>query len=190
MSSRAVNSLQAVSCLPQPWLPPFRKKQFLAIQRKLCCRRQPPSIQPAAHSHLDDQGGHNGVCVDQAGDAQVLQARGVKDLGARVEPSNVVCALQQLWHDAAERSQHGPARVDDLDLAVPGKGLRVGRQAGGVPAVVTGELAWTQRTQGKRRLEEVWQARLKLLKWKGRLQARQSHITSCCLTLERRSPFR
>jgi hypothetical protein len=31
--------------------------------------------------------------------------------------------------------------VDDLHLPVAGKGGGVGRQAGGVPAVVTGELA-------------------------------------------------
>ncbi len=34
-----------------------------------------------------------------------------------------------------------PAGVDDLNLAVAREGLGVGRQAGGVPAIVTGELA-------------------------------------------------
>ena len=41
----------------------------------------------------------------------------------------------------ARRTEHGPAGVDDLQLAVAGKGLRVGRQAGGVPAVVARELS-------------------------------------------------
>ena len=36
-----------------------------------------------------------------------------------------------------EGTEHGPAGVDDLDLAVAGEGLRVGRQTRCVPAVVT-----------------------------------------------------
>ena len=48
-------------------------------------------------------------------------------------------------HHAAERAKHGPAGVDDLDLPEAGKGLRVGGQAGGVPAVVTGVLTCGKR---------------------------------------------
>ncbi len=36
-----------------------------------------------------------------------------------------------------EGTEHGPAGVDDLDLAVSGEGLWVGGQTGSVPAVVT-----------------------------------------------------
>jgi hypothetical protein len=39
------------------------------------------------------------------------------------------------------RTQHGPACVDELQLAVAAERLRVGRQAGRVPAVVAGKLA-------------------------------------------------
>ena len=41
----------------------------------------------------------------------------------------------------AQRAEHGPACVDDLNGAVALEGLGVGGQAGGVPAVVAGELA-------------------------------------------------
>lgn len=36
-----------------------------------------------------------------------------------------------------EGTEHGPARVDDLDLAVTGEGLWVSGQTSSVPAVVT-----------------------------------------------------
>lgn len=50
----------------------------------------PPSTSPAAkqatapRTHLDDQGRHNGLGVDQAGDAQVLDAAVAEDLSARL----------------------------------------------------------------------------------------------------------
>jgi hypothetical protein len=43
--------------------------------------------------------------------------------------------------------------VDDLDLAVAGKGLRVGREARGVPSVVAGELAVEVGRRGGERAE-------------------------------------
>ena len=46
--------------------------------------------------------------------------------------------LEQLGRDAAQRAQHGPARVDDLDLAVAREGLRVRGQARRVPACAVG----------------------------------------------------
>ena len=49
----------------------------------------------------------------------------------------LVSVAKQLTQGA----EHSPASVDGLDLAVPREGLRVGRQAGGVPAVVAWELA-------------------------------------------------
>ena len=50
-------------------------------------------------------------------------------------------AVEELRDDAAESAEHSPAGVDDLDGAVARESLRVGREAGGVPAVVAGELA-------------------------------------------------
>ncbi len=58
------------------------------------------------------------------------------------------CHMIQMRTQGAE---HGPAGVDGLNLPVAGEGLRVGRQAGCVPAVVAGELA----VQVRRRLSEV-----------------------------------
>ena len=80
---------------------------------------------------------------------QVVEAALLEDLGAGLEPDSLAkvgdaVALQQLGGDAAQGAQHGPAGVDHLQLAVAGKGLGVGGQAGGVPAVVTGELACGQ----------------------------------------------
>lgn len=43
---------------------------------------------------------------------------------------------QQLWGDNAQSAQQGPTRMDDLNLTVAGKSLRVSRQAGSVPAIV------------------------------------------------------
>ncbi len=41
---------------------------------------------------------------------------------------------EQLWGDAAEGAEHGPAGVDDLDLPVAGEGLWVSGQTSCVPA--------------------------------------------------------
>jgi len=69
-----------------------------------------------------------------------------------------------------QRAEHGPAGVDDLDLAVAREGLGVRGQAGGVPAVVAGVLT----VQVRRRLCEgaCTRPRLRLLD-AGR--ARSSH---------------
>ena len=41
----------------------------------------------------------------------------------------------------AEGAEHGPASVDQLDLAVPSKGLRIRGQAGRIPPVIARELS-------------------------------------------------
>mmetsp|Transcript_36641 Transcript_36641/g.79006 ORF Transcript_36641/g.79006 Transcript_36641/m.79006 type:complete len:284 (-) Transcript_36641:28-879(-) len=100
-------------------------------------------------AHQDDlhrQDGQDGLGVHQVGVAQVVQAALGEDLGAGLEPDGLaerdaVVLGQDLGGDAAQGAQHSPASVDDLGLAVGGKGLRVSGQARRVPAVVTGELA-------------------------------------------------
>ena len=78
--------------------------------------------------------------------AEVVEAALLEDLGTGLPPHGLAegpaVLGYQLGHDAAEGAEHGPAGVDDLDLAVLGERLGVSRQAGRVPAVVTGELAW------------------------------------------------
>ena len=61
-------------------------------------------------------------------------------VGKYLEPGDVVGGVKGLGHDAAQGAEHGPASVDQLGLAVGREGLGIGGQAGGVPAVVTGEL--------------------------------------------------
>jgi hypothetical protein len=66
-------------------------------------------------------------------------------MGAGLEPDGVVeldaVAGEQLEEDVAKSAEHGPVAVDDLELTVLGEGLGVGRQPGGIPAVVAKELA-------------------------------------------------
>jgi hypothetical protein len=81
--------------------------------------------------------------VDQGGVAQVVQATLAEDGGAGLEPDTVgrecdgAGAAQQLRHEAPKGAEHGPASMDDLSLAQTSEGLRVSRQAHGVPAIVT-----------------------------------------------------
>ena len=83
--------------------------------------------------------------MDEAWVAKVVQAIALEDLGARLEPHalaelDAVVLGQDLGRHAAERAEHRPAGVDDLELAVALERLWVRGQAGGVPAVVTWEL--------------------------------------------------
>ena len=87
---------------------------------------------------LDDQGSNDGVSVDNTGDAEVLDTFVREDLGTSIEPSDVSSVGGPFGDDAAESTKHGPASVDDLDLAVLGKSLGVSRETSGIPAVVTG----------------------------------------------------
>jgi len=78
---------------------------------------------------------------NEPGDAQVLDPLRLEDDRPGVEPLDVLGPFEELRHDAAERAEHGPAGVDDLDRAVARERLRVGGEARGVPAVVARELA-------------------------------------------------
>ena len=106
------------------------------------CPRAPGTPFPA---HLAGQGGDDVLGVHQRRVAQVVEAALLEDLSAGLEPHGLTelhaVLGQQLGGDAAQGAEHRPASVDQLELAVALEGLRVSRQAGGVPAVVAGELA-------------------------------------------------
>ena len=104
--------------------------------------------------NLNDQGGDDGVCVDEAGEAEVLDALIGEDLGTSLEPGDVAGVGRPFGDDAAESTKHGPASVDELDLTVLGEGLGVSGETSGIPAVVTGELTLEVRHIGGEGAEE------------------------------------
>ena len=73
--------------------------------------------------HLAGQDGDDGLGVDEGGVAQVVQAAGGKDLRTGLPPDGLAeghaVLGKQLRGQAAQGSEHGPPRVDHLDLAVP-----------------------------------------------------------------------
>ncbi len=72
---------------------------------------------------LGEDDGDDGLGVDEGGVAEVVQATRGEDLGASLPPDGLAkgdaVLGQQLWGHAAQGSEHGPPRVDHLDLAVP-----------------------------------------------------------------------
>ena len=104
---------------------------------------------------LHDERGHNRVGVHQTVEAEVLDTLVVKDLGSSLEPGNVSGVGGPLWHDAAEGTKHGPAGVDQLDLAVAGKGLGISGETGGIPAVISRELTLEVRHIGGEGTKEL-----------------------------------
>lgn len=58
-------------------------------------------IHSAGWRHLGAEGEEDGAGVDEAWDSKVLDALAVKDGGARLEPGDVVGAIEQLWGHAA-----------------------------------------------------------------------------------------
>ena len=82
--------------------------------------------------------------MNQAGVAEVVQPSRAENLGSGLEPHGLAeldaVLGQELGSDAPESAEHGPAGMDDLELAVAGEGLGVGGEPGGVPAVVASEL--------------------------------------------------
>ena len=97
-----------------------------------------------ACAHLAGHGCDNVLGVNESGAAQVVEAVGGKDLGSSLKPDGLrdldARVSQELRHDAAQGAEHGPAGVDHLSGAVAAKGLWVSREAGCVPAVISGEL--------------------------------------------------
>ena len=92
-------------------------------------------------NNLHDESSHNGVGVHQTIETEVLNTLVVEDLCSSLEPGNVSGVGGPFWHNAAKGTKHGPAGVDQLDLAVAGKGLGVSGETGRIPAVVSRELA-------------------------------------------------
>ena len=76
----------------------------------------------AESTDLAGQGGNDGLGVDQGRVAQVVEAVRAEDLSAGLEPDGLAegdaVLGEQLWGHAAQGTEHGPASVDDLDLAV------------------------------------------------------------------------
>jgi len=98
------------------------------------------------HQHnLGSKDGKDGLGVDEAGVAEVVQAAGGEDLRASLKPDGLTelgaVLGKELGEDAPQSTEHGPPGVDDLKLTVPGEGLGVSGQTSSVPAVVTGELS-------------------------------------------------
>ena len=104
-------------------------------------------------THLDGEGGDDVLGVDQSGAAQVVEASLGEDLGTSLEPDGLgnldAVGGEHLGQHNAQGSEQGPAGVDHLQLAVLGEGLGVGREADGIPAVVTGELSRQVRGSGR-----------------------------------------
>jgi hypothetical protein len=102
------------------------------------------SFSLAHEDDLDGHGGNDGLGMDEVRVAKVVQAIVREDGGTGLEPDGSISkvsstvSLEELGGEAAKGTKHGPAGVDQLDLAVAGKGLGVSRETGGIPAVVSG----------------------------------------------------
>nr|GMD03118.1 Chloroa_b-bind domain-containing protein [Ipomoea batatas]GMD05347.1 Chloroa_b-bind domain-containing protein [Ipomoea batatas] len=113
-----------------------------SAQQKPPGRRLDPTGQSSRPGRAD---GQDALRVDQARVAQIVQPSLAEDLGSGLEPHGLAelhaVPGQKLREDAAQSAEHGPPAVNHLQLTVLGERLRVGREPGGVPPVVAGELA-------------------------------------------------
>ena len=102
-------------------------------------------MRPGAYLAAED--GKDGLGMDEVRVAEVVQATVGEDLGAGLEPDTLTegdaVAGEDLGGDTAEGAEHGPASMDDLELAVTLESLGVSGEASGVPAVVTREGPYT-----------------------------------------------
>jgi len=102
------------------------------------------TLDEAHEDDLAEGDGDDGLGVDEVGVAEVVKTTVLEDLGTSLEPDGLTeggtVLGKELGDDAAESTEHGPAGVDELSLAVSSEGLGIGGEAGGVPSVVTGEL--------------------------------------------------
>ena len=87
----------------------------------------------AHEDDLDDEGGNDGLGMDEARLSEVVEAIISEDLGTSLEPNGLGGAREvELRDDHAKGTKHGPASMDDLDGAVPGEGGGIGREASSV----------------------------------------------------------
>ena len=100
----------------------------------------PVSLDGTHEDNLDNQGRNDGVGVDQTIESEVLDTLIGEDLLSGLEPGHVAGVGAPLRHQASDGAKHGPTGVDELELTVLGKRLRVGRESSGIPAVVSREL--------------------------------------------------
>ena len=84
-------------------------------------------------NYLYDEGGNNAVCVNEAGDTEVLDALLAEDLLASLEPHHMLGAVEELRYNTAQCTEHSPPSVDGLDLTVTGEGHGISREASRVP---------------------------------------------------------
>ena len=102
-----------------------------------------PLAQAHEH-HLEAHDSNDGLGVDEAGVAEVVDASLREDVASSLPPDSLAeggaVVGQDLGGEAADRAEHGPAAVHELDLAVGCECLGVSGEPCGVPAVVTGEL--------------------------------------------------
>ena len=104
----------------------------------------------AHQDHLARPDGQNALRVNQAGIAQVVQPSRGENLGSGLKPHGLAelyaVLRQKLGGHDSQGAEHGPARVNDLELAVAGEGLGVGGESSSVPAIVarelTGQVRW------------------------------------------------
>ena len=104
------------------------------------------SLSLSHKDNLDGNGGNDRLSMDQVGVAEVVEAVITEDGGTSLEPGGGITerdntvGLEELGGQAAEGAKHGPAGMDDLDLAVASEGLGVSGHTSGIPAIVTGVL--------------------------------------------------
>ena len=101
------------------------------------------SLNESHEQHLGEGHGDDGLGVDEGWVSEVVESVLSEDGGSGLEPHSGVSKVngsvagEELWGDASEGSQHGPAGVDHLALSVAGKGLWVSRETGGIPSVIS-----------------------------------------------------
>ena len=103
------------------------------------------SFNETHEDNLGEESSSDGLGMDKSGVTKVVEATILENGGTDLEPDGLTkvdgaVALEELGDDASKSTEHGPASVDDLDLAVAGEGLGVSGHTGGIPAVVTGVL--------------------------------------------------
>jgi hypothetical protein len=103
------------------------------------------SFNETHEDNLGEESSSDGLGMDKSGVTKVVEATILENGGTDLEPDGLTkvdgaVALEEFRGNASKSTEHGPASVDDLELAVAGEGLGVSGHTGGIPAVVTGIL--------------------------------------------------